>query len=66
MKVLRTTANDAAAEWILVSRCTHHMMPNKAGLKDFSGEEGGQVFVGNRESCRILGRGSVIIRMSDG
>ena len=53
-------------EWILDSGCTFHMTPNKAFFQTFESVDGGNVTMGNNTTCKVVGVGSVKMRMFDG
>ncbi|KAF3617853.1 hypothetical protein FXO38_33740 [Capsicum annuum] len=53
-------------EWILDSACSFHMCPNKDLLTTYDLVEGGFVLVGNNVACKIIGKGTVRIKMQDG
>lgn len=52
--------------WILDSGCSYHMCPNKEWFDTFKPHKGGTVLMGNDASCKVLGIGSVKIKMFDG
>ena len=53
-------------EWILVSRCTFHMTPNKTFFQTYESVDGRNVTIGNNTTCKVVGVGSVKMRMIDG
>lgn len=52
--------------WILDSGCTFHMTPNKNWIKDFKPIDSENVLLGDNKSCKIMGSGSVRIRLHTG
>ncbi|XP_073137773.1 uncharacterized protein [Henckelia pumila] len=65
-EVLTISSDDPTDEWILESGCTYHMSPRKDWFSDFKEAETGYVLLGNNESCKILGVGSIKLKMWDG
>ena len=53
-------------EWILDSGCTFHMTPNKTFFHTFESVDGGNVTMGNNTTCKVVGIGSIKIKMFDG
>ena len=54
------------SEWILDSGCSFHMCPNREWFSTYSSVEGGVVHMGNDSSSKIIGIGTVKIRIHDG
>ena len=54
------------SEWILDSGCSFHMCPNREWFSTYSSVEGGVVHMGNDSSSKIIGIGTVNIRIHDG
>ena len=54
------------SEWILDSGCSYHMCPNKEMFLDFKEFNGGVVYMSNDSTCKMMGVGSVQIKMFDG
>ena len=54
------------SEWILDSGCSYHMRPNIEMFLDFKEFNGGVVYMGNDSICKMMGIGSVQIKMFDG
>ena len=54
------------SEWILDSRCSYHMCPNREMFLDFKEFNGGVVYMGNDSTCKMMGIDSVQIKMFDG
>ncbi|KAG8498873.1 hypothetical protein CXB51_005276 [Gossypium anomalum] len=55
-----------ASEWVLDSRCSFHMCPNREWFSTYSSVEGGVVRMGNDSSSKVIGIGTVKIRIYDG
>ncbi|KAG8486047.1 hypothetical protein CXB51_019338 [Gossypium anomalum] len=53
-------------EWILDSGCSFHMCPNKEWFSTYSSVEGGVVCMGNDSSSKVIGIGTVKIRIHNG
>ncbi|PON45664.1 Zinc finger, CCHC-type, partial [Parasponia andersonii] len=58
-----TSQND---EWILASGCTYHMYPHKEWFFNFEEVDGRVVYMGNDESCKTTGVGSIRLKNHDG
>ncbi|KAG8498862.1 hypothetical protein CXB51_005663 [Gossypium anomalum] len=54
------------SEWILDSGCSFHMCPNREWFLTYSLVEGGVVHMENDSSSKVLGIGTVKIKMHDG
>ncbi|KAG8486050.1 hypothetical protein CXB51_019370 [Gossypium anomalum] len=54
------------SEWILDSGCSFHMCPNREWFSTYSSIEGGVVRMGNDSSGKVIGIGTVKIKMHDG
>jgi len=52
--------------WILDSGCTFHMCANKHWFDTYEKKDGGEVLMGNNVACKIIGIGTVKIKMYDG
>ena len=65
-EVLIHSIAETQKEWILDSGCSFHMSPNKEWYLDLEKIESGTVLLGNNKAYKILGIGSVKIRMFDG
>ena len=61
--VLIVSSVNSDKEWILESRCTFHMTPNKFSFEDFNQDKEGTVLLGNNESCKEQVVGFVRIKM---
>ncbi|KAH9679095.1 hypothetical protein KPL71_025975 [Citrus sinensis] len=53
-------------EWILDSGCTYHMCPNKGWFSNFKELDGGVIFMGNDNSCKTMGIGTIQLKNHDG
>ena len=53
-------------EWILDSGCSFHMIPDKTFFGTYKSIDGGNVTMRNKTTCKVVGVGSVQIRMFDG
>ena len=51
--------------WILDSRCSQHMCPNRDWFIDYQSLDVGVVFMKNNMSCRVTSVGTVKIKMFD-
>ncbi|KAG8473853.1 hypothetical protein CXB51_035848 [Gossypium anomalum] len=54
------------SKWILDSGCSFHMCPNRKWFSTYSSIEGGVVRMGNDSSSKVIGIGTVKIKMHDG
>lgn len=52
-------------EWILDSGCSFHICLNKDLFKTFIRTDGGKVLLGNNLACKVVGNGTISLRMSD-
>lgn len=52
-------------EWILDSGCTYRMCHNR-DLFSYESVDGGNVLMGNNVPCKVIGKGTVQIKMHDG
>ena len=59
-EVLTVSSNDPREEWIMDSGCTFHMTPNKVRFIDYRELNEGKVLMGNNNSYKVIGVGSVI------
>ena len=53
-------------DWILDSRCTFHMSPNRNWFSTYRSIEGGVVLMGNDSQSKVIGIDTVELRMHDG
>ncbi|KAG8483218.1 hypothetical protein CXB51_022126 [Gossypium anomalum] len=54
------------SEWVLDSGCSFYMCPNREWFSTYSSVEGGVVRMGNDSSSKVIGIGTVKIKMHDG
>lgn len=54
-----------SSDWVLDSACTFHMCPRRDWFSTYESAEG-SVLMGNNVSCRLVGIGTVRIKMHDG
>jgi len=52
--------------WILNSGCTFHMCANKDWFDTYEKKDGGEVLMGNNVACKVIGIGTVKVKMYDG
>ncbi|KAH9696615.1 hypothetical protein KPL71_023232 [Citrus sinensis] len=64
--VLIATDAQTKGNWVLDSGCSFHMCPNKNLFTNYETCDGGIVVMGNDSSCRVVGRGSIRLKMFDG
>ena len=64
--VLVASNMQTEGKWVLDSGCTYHMCPHKHLFSSYQPFEGGKVLMGNNASCKVIGIGSVRLKMSDG
>ncbi|KAJ9542762.1 hypothetical protein OSB04_029268 [Centaurea solstitialis] len=57
---------NTSEEWILDSGCTFHMCPHRSWFHTYEKVPEGVVMMGNNDSCPIIGKGTIRIRMHDG
>ncbi|KAL8528974.1 hypothetical protein ACS0TY_006443 [Phlomoides rotata] len=65
-EVLTISADRLDDEWVLDSGCTFHMCPNECWFKNLEKLDGKSVLLGNDNSCKVKGIGSIRIKMFDG
>ncbi|GJV72506.1 hypothetical protein Tco_1492501 [Tanacetum coccineum] len=52
--------------WIMDSACSFHMSPNQDCFVTYEEFDGGHVFMGNDSPCKVVGIGTIRIKMHDG
>ena len=62
-EALAVSEEDSQKEWILDSGCSFHACPNKGWFENYKQIDGGTVLLGNSKSCKVIGIGSLRIRM---
>ncbi|KAG8478903.1 hypothetical protein CXB51_028748 [Gossypium anomalum] len=67
-ELLVASVNDfkVSEEWILDSGCTFHMSPNRDWFTTYETVSEGVVLMGNNASCKIVGVGTIKVKMFDG
>jgi hypothetical protein len=53
-------------KWVLDSACAFHMSPKRDWFTTYESVNGGSVLIGNDVTCKIVGIGTIRIRMHDG
>jgi hypothetical protein len=53
-------------KWVLDTTCTFHMSPKRDWFTTYDTVNGGSVLMGNNVACKIVGIGTIRIRMHDG
>ncbi|PON58179.1 hypothetical protein PanWU01x14_167780 [Parasponia andersonii] len=48
------------------SGCSYHMCPREDWFMDYQEVDGGKVLMGNNVACKVMGIGSISMRMFDG
>jgi len=64
--IVSPSASSHPDEWILDSSCTYHMCPIRKWFFEFQELDGGVVYMGNDNSCKTVGIGSIKLRNHDG
>ena len=64
--VLSVSIGSPGDVWILDSGCTYHMCPSRDWFASYQSIDGGVVLMGNNMSCKVVGIGTVRIKMHDG
>lgn len=55
-----------SGKWMLDSGASHHMCPNRNWFTTYQIIDGGTVLMGNNHVCRIMGYGTIRIKIHDG
>ncbi|KAK3026189.1 hypothetical protein RJ639_042141 [Escallonia herrerae] len=63
--VLSVTISSSEGGWILGTGCSYHMCPNRDWFATYRSFDGGKVLMENDVTCKVVGRGSIQIRMHD-
>lgn len=58
--------HDISGKWMLDSGASHHMCPNRKWFATYQSIDGGTVLMGNNHACKIMGYGTIQIKMHDG
>ncbi|KAL5552341.1 hypothetical protein UlMin_002517 [Ulmus minor] len=64
--VLAVTTKESRGEWILDLGCTFHMCPRSDLFNTYQSIDGGKVLMGNDEAYKVIGIGTVKLKMFDG
>lgn len=64
--VLNLSDVDLRKEWIIDSICLFHMCPTKLWFESFTNLDEGHVILGNNKSYKIMGIGSIGLKMFNG
>ncbi|KAH9802523.1 hypothetical protein KPL71_001422 [Citrus sinensis] len=64
--VLIVSDGASRGNWVLDSGCSFHMCPNRNFFKNYETYDGGIVVMGNDASCKVIGRGTIKLKMLDG
>ncbi|KAK3040718.1 hypothetical protein RJ639_028008 [Escallonia herrerae] len=64
--VRSVTIRSSDGGWILDTSCSYHMCPNRDWFVTYRSFDGGKVLMGNNVACKMVGIGSIQIRMHDG
>ncbi|KAK2976787.1 hypothetical protein RJ640_027623 [Escallonia rubra] len=64
--LLSVRDNNFSTEWFLDSACSFHMCPHKEWFDCLTPCDGGTVLMGNDAVCKVMGIGTIKIKMFDG
>ncbi|KAH9767170.1 hypothetical protein KPL71_011175 [Citrus sinensis] len=64
-EVLIATKEKTQGQWVLDSGCTFHMSPNRNYFTTYQSCDGGMVLMGNNSVCKVVGIGTVSLKMYD-
>ncbi|KAK3036404.1 hypothetical protein RJ639_030003 [Escallonia herrerae] len=64
--VLSVTISSSDGGWILDTGCSYHMCPNRDWFVTYRSFDGGKVLMGSDVACKVVGIGSIQIKMHDG
>ena len=65
-EVLNISESSTNNNWILDSGCSFHMTPNKSWFETYEQIDGGSVLLGNNKACKVIGLGTVRLKLHDG
>ena len=65
-EVFTITTKNTENEWVLNLGCTFHMCPTRTYFCNYQKLNGGSVYLGNNQTCKVIGIGTVKIRSTDG
>ena len=64
--VLIVSDGVSRGNWVLGFGCSFHMCPNKNFFKNYEAYDGGIIVMGNDASFKVIGRGTIKLKMFDG
>ena len=64
--LLMASNSNTKGQWVIDSRCSFHLCPDKTLFYKYEAVDGGRVLMGNNNVCKIIGIGSVKIKTFDG
>ena len=64
--VLSVSSESFGDAWVLDSACNYHMTPRRDWFTTYRPINGGLVYMGNNTTCKVVGIGTVRIKMYDG
>jgi len=64
--VLIVSPGCSSDAWVLDSACSYHMTPKRDWFTTYQSISGGEVLMGNNMTCKVVGIGTVRIKMYDG
>lgn len=62
---LIVSRSNSSKEWIMDSRCTWHITPNKYFFEDICDQDGGSMVLGNNKACKDARIGYVRLKLHD-
>ncbi|KAE8716394.1 hypothetical protein F3Y22_tig00110121pilonHSYRG00025 [Hibiscus syriacus] len=65
-EALVITESEPSKKWILDSGCSFNMCPHKYWFETLQLVNGGTVLLGDNKACKVVGSGTIRIRMFDG
>lgn len=66
MLLVSANPDHLADSWILDSACSYHIFPNREWFDPYKSVDCGNVLMGNDVLCKVIGIGTIKIRMFDG
>ncbi|KAK5787254.1 hypothetical protein PVK06_041907 [Gossypium arboreum] len=66
LSLVASSSSFHSDEWILDSGYTYHMSPNREWFSDLVELNGGVVYIGNDNTCKTIGIGSIQLKNQDG
>lgn len=64
--VLLAAGIQTNSKWVVDSRCTYHMCPDKHLRVNYKPFNGGEVMIGNNSMCKVIGLGTIRLKMFNG